>query len=464
MFRKHKLLTSKGLNLITQYYKKYSVVASLLENPNIGNVAEVKGWVKSLRVQKDLVFADVSDGSTANKLQILIPKNLKTNDLTYGSAVHITGKLEKSPRGQLELRADYVKVYGTCVVLDGYPFNPRTAHPPEYIRNYLHLRCRTNYISAMLRIRHSVTKLIHDFFDSRNYLNVNTPIITSNDCEGAGETFKVLPDSQETIKAMFQEGKTNDDVYFGSKSFLTVSAQLHLEAICRGMGNVYTLGPTFRAENSRSRLHLSEFYMLEAELAFCDDIEQLQFILEHLMKYIFSEIRNTNEADLYLIDKDNVAPTWLKDRFITLTYDEARNILNKKGLSTNEDGINKEQELVLVEHCGRVPVFVVQWPKHLKSFYMKESDLDNSKVDALDLIGPITGEIAGGSLREDNYEKLQSKLPSEALNWYLELRKFGNVPTGGFGLGLERLLQVVCGIPNIKDTLPFPRWPHNCSM
>ncbi|CAF4909653.1 unnamed protein product [Pieris macdunnoughi] len=464
MFRKQKLLTSKGLNLITQYYKKYSVVASLLTNPNIGNVAEVKGWVKSLRVQKDLVFADVSDGSTANKLQVLIPKNLKTNDLTYGSAVHITGKLEKSPRGQLELRADYVKVYGTCVVLDGYPFNPRTAHPPEYIRNYLHLRCRTNYISAMLRIRHSVTKHIHDFFASRNYLNVNTPILTSNDCEGAGETFKVLPDSEETIKAMLQEGKTNDDVYFGRKSFLTVSAQLHLEAICRGMGNVYTLGPTFRAENSRSRLHLSEFYMLEAELAFCDDIEQLQSILEHLLKHIFSEIRNTNEADLYLIDKNNVAPTWLKDRFITLTYDEARNILNKKGLSTNEDGINKEQELALVEHCGGVPVFVVQWPKKLKSFYMKESDFDNSKVDALDLLGPITGEIAGGSLREVNYEKLQSKLPSEALNWYLELRKFGNIPTGGFGLGLERLLQVVCGIPNIKDTLPFPRWPHNCSM
>ncbi|XP_022122507.2 probable asparagine--tRNA ligase, mitochondrial [Pieris rapae] len=464
MFRKHKLLTSKGLNLITQYYKKYSVVASLLKNANIGNIAEVKGWVKSLRVQKDLVFADVSDGSTANKLQVLIPKNLKTNDLTYGSAVHITGKLEKSPRGQLELRANHVKVYGTCVVLEGYPFNPRTAHPPEYIRNYLHLRCRTNYISAMLRIRHSVTKHIHDFFASRNYLNVNTPILTSNDCEGAGETFKVLPDSEETIKAMLQEGKTNDDVYFGRKSFLTVSAQLHLEGICRGMGNVYTLGPTFRAENSRSRLHLSEFYMLEAELAFCDDIEQLQSILEYLMKHIFSEIRNTNEADLYLIDKNNIAPTWLKDRFITLTYDEARNILNKKGLITNEDGINKEQELALVEHCSGIPVFVVQWPKNLKSFYMKESDLDDSKVDALDLLAPITGEIAGGSLREDNYDKLQSKLPSEALNWYLELRKFGNIPTGGFGLGLERLLQVVCGIPNIKDTLPFPRWPHNCSM
>ncbi|CAG9571533.1 unnamed protein product [Danaus chrysippus] len=443
--------------------KKYSAIASVLKKPNIGEVAEIKGWVKSLRVQKEYVFADINDGSCAQRLQILIPKHLKTEDLTYGSSVHITGTLSQSPRGQIELVANNVKVLGSCVVLDGYPFNPRTAHPPEYVRQYLHLRSRTNYISAVLRVRNALTRHIHEYFASRNYLHIHTPILTSNDCEGAGEVFKVQPENEDTIKAMMQEGKNKDTVYFGRKTYLTVSGQLHLEAICRSMGNVYTLGPTFRAENSRSRLHLSEFYMLEAELAFADSMDTLQYNIEDLLKYIFIKTRETNEADLFVISKDNKEPSWVNRDFATITYDEAGSILDKKGLVVHDDGINKEQELALVEHC-QVPVFIVQWPKNLKSFYMKESPLDNTKVDAFDLLAPITGEVVGGSLREDNYDKLKSKLPSDALNWYLELRKFGNIPTGGYGLGLERIMQILCNIPNIKDTLPFPRWPHNCDL
>ncbi|CAG4994302.1 unnamed protein product [Parnassius apollo] len=451
------------LNILHRY-RTYSVIASVIKNANVGELTEIKGWVKNLRVYKEVVFADISDGSCAKKLQIVIPKHLKADNLTYGSSVHIIGKLSKSPRGQLELTAEDVNVLGQCVVLDGYPFNPRTTHPPEYIRQYLHLRSRTNYISAVLRIRHAVTKHIHDFFTSNSYLYIHTPVLTSNDCEGAGEVFKVIPDNKATIKAMRQQDKCDDDVYFGTKTFLTVSGQLHLEAMCRGLGNVYTLGPTFRAENSRSRLHLSEFYMLEAELAFCDCLEELQKFIEDLLKYVFIETRNSNEDDLYLLDKEKKPPLWLDKNFVTLSYDEARNILKKKGLNTSEDGINKEQELALVDHCNGVPVFIVRWPKEQKSFYMKESQVDNTKVEALDLLAPITGEIVGGSLREDDYNKLKSKLPSEALNWYLELRKFGNIPTAGFGLGLERLLQVLCNVPNIKDTLPFPRWPHNCDM
>ncbi|KAG6442880.1 probable asparagine--tRNA ligase, mitochondrial [Manduca sexta] len=443
-------------------YRKYSPISAVFEKVNVGEVAEVKGWVKNLRVQKELVFADVSDGSCAKKLQIVIPKNLKPDSLTYGSSVHITGKLTKSPRGQLELVADNVNVLGSCVVLDGYPFNPRTTHPPDYTRQYLHLRSRTNYISAILRVRSSLTKHISDYFAANNYLNIHTPILTSNDCEGAGEVFKVQPENEETIKAMMQEGRDKDTVYFGTKTFLTVSGQLHLEAICRSMGNVYTLGPTFRAENSRSRLHLSEFYMLEAEVAFCHTLEQLQAVIEGLLQYVFIQTWNSNEADLILIDKGNKPPSWLEQKFVTLTYDEAKIVLQKKGMTVIDD-INKEQELMLVEYC-KAPVFVTRWPKDMKSFYMKECVDDNTKVDALDLLTPITGEVVGGSLREDNYERLKSKLPSERLNWYLDLRKFGNIPTGGFGLGLERLLQVLCGVSNIKDTLPFPRWPHNCDM
>ncbi|XP_063365933.1 asparaginyl-tRNA synthetase [Cydia amplana] len=458
------LLKFRDFSKISNSSRNYTAIASVLEKANVGELAEVKGWVKNLRVQKELIFADVTDGSSAKRLQIVIPKKLKTDSLTYGSSVHITGKLSCSPRGQLELAADSVKVLGECVVADGYPFNPRTTHPPEYIRQFMHLRARTNYISSILRVRNSVTRHIHDFYTSKDYMHVHTPMLTSNDCEGAGEVFKVQPDNEETVKAMMQEGRDRDTVYFGTKTFLTVSGQLHLEAICRGMGNVYTLGPTFRAENSRSRLHLSEFYMLEGEIAFCDNIKDLQSHVEELLKYVFRKTRDTNEADLYSIDKDNKAPSWLDKEFITVTYDEAKILLEKKGMSVTEEGINKEQELALVEYCNGVPVFVVKWPKDLKSFYMKECEDDPNKVDALDLLTSITGELVGGSLREDNYDKLKSKLPSDSLGWYLELRKFGNIPTGGFGLGLERLLQSLCGVANIKDTLPFPRWPHNCSL
>lgn len=346
-----------------------------------------QGWVRNIRVQKEHIFADVNDGSCAKKLQIVIPKSLKTDSLTYGSSVHITGKLSESPRGQLELVADDVKVIGNCVISDGYPFNPRTPHPPEYTRQYLHLRSRTNYISAVLRIRSALTKHIHDYFMSKHYININTPILTSNDCEGAGEVFKIQPDNDATVKAMMQAGRDKDSVYFGSKTFLTVSGQLHLEAACRSMGNVYTLGPTFRAENSRSRLHLSEFYMLEAELAFCYNLKQLQTEIEDFIKYVFIEIRNTNEADLHLLDKDSKIPQWVDTAFVTLTYDEARTILEKKGIADTEEGINKEQELALVEHCGCIPVFVVRWPKDMKSFYMKECQDDTSKV--MYLLTPI---------------------------------------------------------------------------
>lgn len=232
----------------------------------------------------------------------------------------------------------------------------------------------------MLRIRNALTKHIHDYFSSNDYLNIHTPILTSNDCEGAGEVFKVQPDNEATIKSMQQEGRDRDSVYFGTKTFLTVSGQLHLEAVCRGMGNVYTLGPTFRAENSRSRLHLSEFYMLEAELAFCDTIDKLQNNIEDLLKYLFIETLNSNEADLKVIDKERVTPSWLDKKFVTLTYDEARNILIKKGVTFTEAGLNKEQELLIVDYCNGVPVFIIRWPKEQKSFYMKECQDDNTKV------------------------------------------------------------------------------------
>lgn len=290
----------------------------------------------------------------------------------------------------MELVADHVNVMGTCIVSDGYPFNPRTAHPPEYIRQFLHLRSRTNYFSAILRVRNSLTRHIHDYFESKDYLHIHTPILTSNDCEGAGEVFKIQPDNEKTIKAMMQEGRDNDSAYFGTKTFLTVSGQLHQEAICRGMGNVYTLGPTFRAENSKSRLHLSEFYMLEAEIAFCDTLERLQSVIEDMLKYLFTKIHESNANDLHIIDKDkSVLPHWIDKQFVTITYNEARGILAKKGLDTTEEGINKEQELALVEYCNGTPVFIIKWPKVQKSFYMKECQGDPTKVLIFDYVSNL---------------------------------------------------------------------------
>ncbi|XP_011158847.1 probable asparagine--tRNA ligase, mitochondrial isoform X2 [Solenopsis invicta] len=419
---------------------------------------------------KDNIFIDVSDGSTCEMLQVVLPKTITPDDLRYGSSVSVEGELALAPSGRAELRATEVHVIGACNVLeDGYPFAPRKKYDSDYIRQYLHLRPRTRHFSSLLRLRDLASVMIADHLRDREFISVHTPMLTSNDCEGAGEVFVVRPQSKQVLESMKKEGqKSEDDIYFDTTTFLTVSGQLHLEAVARALTRVYTFGPTFRAENSKSRLHLSEFYMLETEIAFLTCIEELIEEVELLVKRVTERMIEKGISDLRAIDAPE--PQWLNKPFGRLTYEDAFNVLNNHANQLQQpvkygEAFSKEHELFLVQHNDGVPVFVINWPKIIKPFYMKECTEDASKVAALDLLVPNVGELVGGSIREDNYEKLQLKLPITGnLSWYLDLRKYGNVPTGGFGMGFDRFLQCLLGIGNIKDTVPFPRWPHNCNL
>ncbi|KAM0725319.1 Asparaginyl-tRNA synthetase [Formica fusca] len=448
---------------------KCSTISDITSKEAVGNRTKVQGWVRALRKMKDNIFVDISDGSSCEMLQVVIPKTLKHDNVRYGCSISAEGELGLAPSGKTELRATNVHVIGTCnVAEDEYPFAPRKKYDQDYVRQYLHLRPRTRSFSSLLRLRDLATIVINDHLRDRGFISVHTPILTSNDCEGAGEVFTVKPHSKEILKNMRKEDQSEDEIYFNTTAFLTVSGQLHLEAVARALTKVYTFGPTFRAENSKSRLHLSEFYMLEGEIAFITRIEELIEEVELLVKEVTKRMIEKGASDLYSIGAPELR--WVNKTFGCLTYEEAFNVLNNHANQLQQpvkygEAFSKEHELFLVEYNDGVPIFIINWPKDIKSFYMKECTDDSSKVAALDLLAPEVGEMVGGSIREDDYGKLELKLPSmRNLSWYLELRKHGNVPTGGFGMGFERFLQCVLGINNIKDTVPFPRWPHNCNL
>ncbi|KAK7788313.1 hypothetical protein R5R35_011965 [Gryllus longicercus] len=446
-------------------------IADILATRPLGTQTSIKGWVKTVRKMKDNLFIDVNDGSCPDKFQIVLPKALKPDYLSFGASVEVIGKTTENVNGQLELRADELKILGPCIHSEGFPFAGKVSHPPEYIRKFLHLRSRTSAFSSILRIRSAASRSIHKYLSNEGYLNIHTPILTANDCEGAGEVFLARPENDTHLKDMMKHGLSCEEAYFDKKVFLTVSGQLHLEAMARGLGSVYTFGPTFRAENSRSRLHLSEFYMLEAEAAFMDNLDDLLKMMEKFIKNITTEVANECERDIRMLQDEEAklhVNNLIKKPFQVLNFNEACSIINQhfEGPKVTE-GLNKEQELFLVNYFGKVPVFVVEWPQALKPFYMKLMP-DTLKVAAVDLLVPHVGELCGGSVRENDYILLEQKLKrigqSEGLDWYLELRKFGNIPTSGFGMGFERFLQLLLGIANIKDTIPFPRWPHNCIL
>ncbi|EZA52086.1 putative asparaginyl-tRNA synthetase, mitochondrial [Ooceraea biroi] len=450
---------------------KCSTISDATLTEVVGKRTKIQGWVRALRNMKDNIFIDVSDGSTCEMLQVVIPKSAKPTSLTYGCSVTAEGELALAPNGRTELRATDVRVVGACNVLkDNYPFAPRKQYDQDYIRQFLHLRPRTRSFASLLRLRDLASAVIGDHLRERGFINVHTPILTSNDCEGGGEVFLVKPCSEEMLRSMKKEGQFDEsEIFFGNAAYLTVSGQLHLEAVARALTKVYTFGPTFRAENSKSRLHLSEFYMLEAEIAFVARVEQLIEEIELLVKEITRRMIDKGAADMHSVGADP-EPRWLNERFGCFTYEEALRVLSDHASHLERpikygEPLSKEHELFLVQHNGGVPVFLINWPKEMKSFYMKECADDPSKVAALDLLAPEVGELVGGSVREDDYGTLERKLPPAGdFSWYLDLRKYGNVPTAGYGMGFERFLQSVLGISNIKDTLPFPRWPHNCNL
>ncbi|KAK9886970.1 hypothetical protein WA026_019228 [Henosepilachna vigintioctopunctata] len=452
-------------------FKKYSI-CSLLRNPELGSEIEIKGWIANIRKQKHNIFIDVKDGSTSEQVQVIVSSdlNVNTKELSAGSSIITSGSIVKSPKGNIEILAKKIKLISKCSTEEGYPFAPRKEYSPEYIRQYLHLRTKTNHFASLLRVRNSAVLAFHSAFQDEGVINVHTPILTSNDCEGAGETFKVIPDNEHLLKSMAKSGVHVDEIFFNKKSYLTVSAQFHLEALANGLGSVYTFGPTFRAENSKSRFHLAEFYMIEVEIAFLEELKPLLNFVERLLKKVTNNLLDNNISDIVSCQGINRTEfEWLEKDFVILSFDEALNILNCnasqfKKLANAQNGFNKEHEIFLVKYLGNIPTFIIDWPRHLKPFYMKECKND-SKVLAFDLLAPDVGEIVGGGLREDDFQKLEEKLPKEGvLEWYLDFRKFGGISTGGFGLGFERYLQTILKIDNIKDTIPFPRWPHNCSL
>ncbi|KAM3837497.1 asparaginyl-tRNA synthetase [Vipera latastei] len=435
---------------------------------------KIQGWVRSVRSQKGILFLHVSDGSSLEHLQVVADPCLEPRTLTFGSSVEVQGKLVKSPhKGQrVELAAENIRVVGPCDVL-AFPLKYKVHHSLEYLRELPHIRCRSNVLGALLRVRSEATAAIHSYFKENGYTHIHTPIITSNDCEGAGEVFRVEPANEE-------RKPREEHNFFNIPAFLTVSGQLHLEVMSGAFTKVFTFGPTFRADNSQTRRHLAEFYMVEAEVFFVDTLQDIMQVIEDLFKTVTDRVLAKCPQDAALFHK-RMAPgheakleKMLKNPFLIMSYTEAIEIL---GRSYQEftykpawgQDLQSEHEKYLVRHCGDIPVFVYNYPYDLKPFYMRDNeDGPRRTVAAVDLLVPDVGELFGGSLREDRLDFLQSRLQrlklEDTYQWYVELRQFGSTPHGGFGMGFERYLQCILGVQNIKDVIPFPRFPHSCVL
>ncbi|XP_071074390.1 asparaginyl-tRNA synthetase isoform X2 [Dasypus novemcinctus] len=437
-----------------------------------GERVKVQGWIRSVRSQKEVLFLHVNDGSSLESLQVVGDSSFDSRELTFGCSLEVQGQLVKSPskRQNVELKAEKIEVVGNCDA-KAFPFKYKERHPLEYMRQYPHLRCRTNVLGAILRVRSEATAAIHSFFKDSGFVHIHTPIITSNDCEGAGELFQVEPSS--TIKLP-------EENFFDVPAFLTVSGQLHLEVMSGAFTRVFTFGPTFRAENSQSRRHLAEFYMVEAEFSFVENLQELIQVMEGLFKTATVMVLSNCSEDVDLCHKfiapgqKDILEHMLKNNFLIISYTEAVEILKQSSqifTFTPEWGVDlhAEHEKYLVKHCGNIPVFVINYPLELKPFYMRDNeDGPQQTVAAVDLLVPGVGELFGGSLREERYHFLAQRLArsglTEAYQWYLDLRRFGSVPHGGFGMGFERYLQCILGIQNIKDVIPFPRFTHSCLL
>ena len=476
--------------------KKSRIKISLLKNINLDNNICVKGWVRTKRQGKNVTFISLNDGSTINSLQVVLDmqkfKIELVEQINTGSSVEFSGNLIKS-QGKIQ---NY-ELDATELVLLGesdsgkYPIQPKK-HSLEFLRDVAHLRPRTNTFSAIFRIRHAVIFSIHKFFNDKGFVNIHTPIITSSDAEGAGEMFKVTSLDLDNIKNNKVDFKKD---FFSKEVNLTVSGQLNAELGALALSEVYTFGPTFRAENSNTSRHLAEFWMVEPEMAFYDIIDNMN-LAEGILKYIISYVIKNCFDDLEFLqnreidDEKNLPQIQRNEKslierlkkilntvFERITYTEAFNILrnsnpNKKGkfkYKVDEWGIDfqSEHERFLVEKHFKKPVIVIDYPKNIKAFYMRVND-DNKTVSAMDVLFPSVGEIIGGSQREERLSVLKERmkkmnLSEKDLNWYLDTRRFGTVVHSGFGLGLERLIQFITGMKNIRDVIPFPRTPGNCN-
>ncbi len=474
-------------------------VAAIIKNAEYGKEVNVKGWVRTRRGNKFVNFIALNDGSSIHNLQIVadVPKfdEELIKRITTGAAISVTGTvMESTGSGQkVEIQANTIEVIGDCNA-DEYPLQPKK-HSLEFLREIAHLRFRTNTFGAITRIRHSMIFAVHKFFSEKGFYNIHTPIITASDAEGAGEMFRVTTLDVNNIPKTEDGAVDFNKDFFGKSTNLTVSGQLEGELAALAMSEIYTFGPTFRAENSNTARHLAEFWMIEPEMAFYDlndnmdlaeeftkyllnyALENCMEDLEFLSKRQQEEEKNkkAEERSMELIEKLKFV---VDNDYVRLTYTEAIDILmnskpHKKGkfqypLNGFGSDLQAEHERFLVEKHFKKPVILTDYPMSIKAFYMKQSD-DEKTVRAMDVLFPQIGEIIGGSQREESYDKLVERmraldLPEKEMYWYLDTRRFGSVPHSGFGLGFERLMLFVTGMGNIRDVIPFPRTPKNAEF
>lgn len=455
-------------------------IKELLESGSKDSQYTVCGWVRSLRLSKEIAFIVLNDGTSMDGMQIVAESGLDNFEelcrVGTGSALRVQGELVESPAAgqKYELKAVTVEVIGNAD--ENYPLQKKR-HTFEYLRTIAHLRPRTNTYGAVFRLRSKLAQAIHRFFAERNFLYVHTPIITASDCEGAGELFRVT--TLDAVNPPLNEGKIdfNQD-FFGQKTGLTVSGQLEGEMFATAFGDIYTFGPTFRAENSNTARHASEFWMIEPEMAFADladdaDLaeqfvrflcrvaleecgEEMAFFDKQIEKGLLERIRSVAEAD-----------------FVRIEYDEAIRLLQKSGANFNyqvEWGLDlqTEHERYITEQIVGGPAFILNYPKDIKAFYMRQND-DGRTVAAMDLLVPKVGEIIGGSQREERLDRLTQRMTElgiaqDPLWWYLDSRRWGSCPHAGFGLGFERLVMYLSGMENIRDVIPFPRTPRHAEF
>ena len=460
-----------------------SRVVDLLASEDLGAKHTVAGWVRTRRDSKGgFSFIEINDGSSLRGLQLVADQELPNYDadvlrLQTGCAIRATGTLVASQgKGQrVELRTTEIEVLGWADP-EAYPLQKKR-HSFEFLRSIAHLRPRTNTFGAIARVRNAISMAVHRFFQERGFFYIHTPVITGSDCEGAGEMFRVTTFDLDDVPQKDGQADFERD-FFARPANLTVSGQLEAEIYALAMGNVYTFGPTFRAENSNTARHLAEFWMVEPEMAFCE-LDGNVALAEAFLKYVLNQVLDQCEEDMQFFNRwiapsiIDVLKSVVEKDFERLTYTEALKILAEADVSFEfpvEWGtdLQSEHERYLCEKVFDRPVVLTDYPKEIKPFYMKVND-DGRTVRAMDVLVPKIGEIIGGSQREDDYDTLlgrmkETNLPSDDYWWYLELRRFGSAPHSGFGLGFERLVQFVTGMANIRDVIPFPRTPGNVSF
>ena len=476
---------------------KRTKVIDVLQDTEYGKKVCVKGWVRTHRSSKAVDFIALNDGSTIKNVQIVVdpdtvavkaPANASEANsvaealklITTGSCIAAVGTLVESPaQGQAsEIQCENIEIYGLCG--SDYPMQKK-GQSFEYMRQYAHLRLRTNTFGAVMRIRHNMAIAIHDYFHRHGYFYFHSPLITASDCEGAGQMFQVTTKNLYDLKKD-EDGKIiYDDDFFGKTTSLTVSGQLEGELGATALGAIYTFGPTFRAENSNTPRHLAEFWMIEPEVAFIDmtDLMDLEEdFIKHCVRWALDNCRDDLEFLNKMIDKGLIARLEgvLKEDFVRLPYTKGIEILQEAIKNGHKfefpcqwgDDLASEHERYLVEEYFKKPVIMTDYPKDIKAFYMKLND-DDKTVQGTDVLFPQIGEIIGGSVREENYDKLMAEInrrgvPMKDMWWYLDTRKYGTCPHGGFGLGFERLILFVTGMQNIRDVIPFPRTPKNAEF